>query len=407
MSNEDFSVKLDPNERTYFIERTGVILRWILIATCSAVQFISPVIPFLVYWIALPLAVLYNGGIQILIDKKREYIVPISYSSTIGDIVVSAVLIFFAGRTDIYLWYFVLLVSHAARFGFVGAIVSPMVFSAFYAGGLYLRGLQFPPDVMLVRSLFFIITGVVSGYLAREEHRRFDNILRQQREIFAAHQKRKELRDTLKRYVSFNVVEQLISRPEELKLGGTRRKVSVLFSDIQGFTSLLATKEPEEIINQLNEYLTEMTSLIFAHDGMVDKFVGDAIIGIFGALQEKPDDNLRAVRCALAMQKRLKELQEKWRRNGEPVFNSRIAVNTGQVVMGNVGSPQRMDYTAIGDPVNTASRLQAVAEVGSVVVCAGCYDEAKDVMEVRSLGALTLKGKPEPVEVYEVLGVKQ
>ncbi len=159
MSTEELSTQLtlDPGERAHFIERTGVILRWILIATCSAVQFISPVIPFLVYWIALPLAVLYNGGIQILINRKREYIVPISYASAVGDIVVSAVLIFFAGRTDIYLWYFVLLVSHAARFGFVGAIVSPIVFSAFYAAGLYLRGWEFPPDVMLIRSLFFII----------------------------------------------------------------------------------------------------------------------------------------------------------------------------------------------------------------------------------------------------------
>ena len=406
MLSENLSgqIVLDSTERASFIERTGVILRWILIGTCSVVQFLSPVVPFTVYWIALPIAVLYNGALQLVISSRKEYIVTISLVSGLGDIIISAALIFFAGRTDIYLWYFVLLVSHAARFGLIGAIISPVLFSAFYAVGLYARGLEFPLDVMLIRSLFFVITGVVSGYLAREEHRHFDSILRQQRELFETQQKRKELRDTLQRYVSFNVVEELMAHPEELKLGGSRRKVSVLFSDIQGFTSLLAVKEPEEIIHQLNEYLTEMTTLIFSFGGMVDKFVGDAIIGVFGALGEQPDDTLRAVRCAIAMQRKLCELQEKWRAENAPVFNSRTAVNTGEVIMGNVGSPQRMDYTAIGDPVNTASRLQAVAEVGSVVICTGCYTEVKDFIDVKCLGAITLKGKTEPVTVYEIMG---
>jgi class 3 adenylate cyclase len=408
MSSENVPVPLvlDPTERASFIERTGVILRWILIATCSVVQFLSPVVPFTVYWIALPIAVLYNGALQLLIRYKNHRILTISVVSGVGDIIVSAALIFFAERTDIYLWYFVLLVSHAARYGFVGAIVSPVVFSALYAAGLYARGLQFTPEVMLIRSLFFVITGVVSGYLAREEHRRFNSILRQERELFETRQKRKELRDTLQRYVSFNVVEQLISHPEELKLGGSRRKVSVLFSDIQGFTSLLAVKEPEQIIQQLNEYLTEMTNLIFSFGGMVDKFVGDAIIGIFGALGGQPDDTRRAVRCAIAMQKKLCELQVKWRAEDAPVFNSRIAVNTGEVIMGNVGSPQRMDFTAIGEPVNVASRLQAVANVGSVVICTACFEELKDLLEVKNQGEITLRGMTEPVTVYEVMGEK-
>ena len=225
-----------------------------------------------------------------------------------------------------------------------------------------------------------------------------------QRELLETQAKRKELRDTLQRYVSYNVVERLIAHPDELKLGGSRRKVSVLFSDIEGFTSLLAVNEPERIILQLNQYLTEMTDLIFAFGGMVDKFVGDAIIGIFGALGEQPDDTRRAVRCAIAMQKKLCELQAKWRAENAPVFNSRIAVNTGEVIMGNVGSPQRMDFTAIGEPVNTASRLQAVASAGSVVICTACYEEVKDILEVRNQGAITLRGMPEPVTVYEVLG---
>ncbi len=408
MSSEEPSaqVVLDPTERATFIERTGVVLRWILIVTCSAVQFLDPVVPFVVYWIVLPIAIVYNGALQLLIRYRNERIVAVSVASGLGDIVISAVLIYFAGRTDIYLWYFVLLVSHAARFGFAGALLSPVVFSAFYAAGLYARGLQFPLEVMLIRSLFFVVTGVVSGYLAREEHRRFDRILGQQRDLFETQRKRKELRDTLRRYVSFNVVEQLISHPEELRLGGSRRKVSVLFSDIQGFTSLLAVKDPEEVIRQLNEYLTEMTALIFSFGGMVDKFVGDAVIGIFGALGAQPDDARRAVRCAIAMQKRLRELQAKWRAENAAVLASRTAVNTGEVIMGNVGSPQRMDFTAIGEPVNTASRLQAVANAGSVVICASCYEEVREILDVKCLGEIALRGAREPVTVYEVIGEK-
>ena len=111
-----------------------------------------------------------------------------------------------------------------------------------------------------------------------------------------------------------------------------------------------------------------MTNIIFAHDGMVDKFVGDAIIGIFGAFTSYKDDAARAVKTAVAMQERLKELQEKWTNTSIETINSRIAVNTGEVILGNVGSPKRMDYTAIGDTVNTASRLQSIAQIGKVVI---------------------------------------
>ena len=407
MNEELEQLKLDPTERAFFIEKTGVIMRWILIFTCSIIQLVSPVIPFLVFFMALPLSILYNALLNVYIFKKREYIVLISRFSAVIDIVVSVVLIYFAGQKDIYLWYFVLLVAHAARFGFIGSIISPIIFSVVYIAGLYLRGLEFPLHTLAIRSTFFIITGIVSGYLAREEHRRFINILNQQKQIFIARQKRKELRELLQRYVSYNVVEELMRHPEELKMGGSKKKVSVLFSDIQGFTELLASKDPEAIVRQLNEYLTEMSNIIFNYNGMVDKFVGDAVIGIFGAVSERPEDSEKAVRCALAMQKKLSELQEKWKKDSAPVFHSRIAVNTGPVIMGNIGSPRRMDFTAIGDPVNIASRLQAVAQTGAVVISSETYGEVKDIFLLKSLGKIQLKGKSQPIEVFEVTGEKR
>lgn len=398
---------IDPTERTVFIERTGVVMRWILLATGSLIQIVQPVIPNYIFYIILPVCIFYNFSINLLIFKKRKYIVLISRFTAVLDIIVSAIIIFLSAETDIYLWYFVLLVSHSARFGFAGSIISPVIFSIVYILGLKFRGLDFTTHTLFIRSTFFIVTGIVSGYLAREEHKRFDSTLKQQRDIFQAQLKRKELRNILQRYVSYNVVEELLNDPETLVLGGTRKKVSILFSDIEGFTTLLSRVDPETVIERLNEYLTEMTNIIFYYGGMVDKFVGDAIIGIFGAIKPEPGDSLNAVKCALAMQERLNELHQKWGSDSITSIHSRIAVNTGEVIMGNVGSPKRMDYTAIGDPVNTASRLQSIAENGAVVISKSTHDELKRLIEVEDLGRIQLKGKPAPIEVYKILKLKE
>jgi len=410
LPDEGFEQLVDPAERTFFIERTGVTMRWILISACSVIQFIKPVVPMRFYYVILPIAIAYNFSIRTLLTKWRKHISAISLFTGIMDIIVSVAIIFMTATTDIYLWYFVLLVSHAARFGFAGAILSPVLFSLVYTAGLLARGYVgevIPVHSLLIRSTFFVITGLVSGYLAREERRRFDNILKQQRDLLITRQKRKELRDVLQRYVSYNVVDELLKNPDAFKLGGTKRKISVLFSDIEGFTRLLSRFDPEKVIRLLNEYLTEMTNIIFEYDGMVDKFVGDAIIGIFGAFKSYTDNAARAVKSAFAMQKKLEELQIKWRENGIETINARIAVNTGSAILGNVGSPKRMDYTAIGDTVNTASRLQSIAQLGKVVISGNTYGEVMDIVEVKNLGNMQLKGKSEPTEVYEVLSIKK
>jgi class 3 adenylate cyclase len=398
---------IEPTERIVFIERTGVIIRWMLILAGTIIQIWEPVIPNKCFYVALPVAIIYNLAVRILLEKIPSHIHFISYFTAIMDNIVSMVLIYLATTTDIYLWYFVLLISHAARFGFTGAIVSPVLFSILYVGGLLLRGFEVPVSTIIIRVSFFIITGVVSGYLAREEHRRFDRILKQQRDIFVTKQKRKEMRDMLQRYLSYNIVDELLNDPSKIQLGGTRKKVSVLFSDISGFTRMLSVTEPERVIKVLNEYLTEMTEIIFRYEGMVDKFVGDAVIGIFGALKTSPDDTYRAVKAAMSMQERLLELQKKWKENINEIIEARIAVNTGEVILGNIGSPQRMDYTAIGDTVNTASRLQAIAEIGKVIISRSTYRELEQKVHVKQLGKVTLKGKTQPIEVYEVLRLEE
>jgi class 3 adenylate cyclase len=399
--------KIDPIERAFFIEKTGVTIRWILTITFLIIQFVKPIVSYRVFFIGFPIAVAYNFSVKILLQYKSRQIVAISYFTGIMDILVSLVLIYLSAETDVYLWYFVLLVSHAARYGFIGSILSPVLFSTMLIGIVYFRGISIPFHTLLIRSLFFIITGIVSGYLAREEHRRFRRILKQQHDIFSVQQKRKEMRDMLQRYLSYNLVEELLKHPDTIKLGGARQKVTVLFADISGFTRLLSVVEPEKVIGVLNEYLTEMTNIIFTHGGMVDKYVGDAVIGIFGAPYPTQDDSFKAVFTALEMQKRLKQMQRKWKSELNEMITARIAVNTGEVILGNIGSPKRMDYTAIGDPVNVASRLQAIAELGRVVISRSTYNENKGRFRVKNLGKVELKGKKEPVEVYEVTSTKE
>jgi class 3 adenylate cyclase len=392
---------IDPMERICFIEKTGVLIRWLLTAAFLIIQLTNPIVSDRVFYIGFPLAVLYNLSVQLLL-RYRCNILVISHITASLDILVSLALIYLAASTDIYLWYFVLLVSHSARFGFLGAVLSPVLFSAIYFLLIFMKGISIPFHTLMMRALFFIITGAVSGYLARKERMEFDRTLRQQRDILITRQQRKEMRDMLSRYLSYNLVEELLKSPHRIRLGGARQKVSVLFSDISGFTRLLSVVEPERVIQVLNEYLTEMTNIIFENGGMVDKYVGDAIIGIFGAPYTAPDDSLRAVRTALNMQERLRQLQSKWKQNFGEVITARIAVNTGEVILGNIGSPKRMDYTAIGDPVNIASRLQAIADVGSVVISKATYDENRFAIEALDLGKVELKGKEEPIDVFEV-----
>jgi class 3 adenylate cyclase len=323
------------------------------------------------------------------------------------DILISFVLIYFAASSDIYLWYFVLLVSHSARFGLLGAIVSPVMFSAAYWGIMLMQEVPASYHQLLTRSLFFIIVGAVSGYLARKERHEFTRVLKQQQDILVTRQKRKEMRDMLARYLSYNLVEELLRSPEKIRLGGSRQRVTVLFSDLSGFTRLLSRVDPERVIMVLNEYLTEMTNIIFENNGMVDKYVGDAIIGIFGAPYPASDDAMRAVKTALSMQERLDALQDTWKKTLGEIITARIAVITGDVILGNIGSPRRMDYTAIGDPVNIASRLQAIADIGRVVISKSTFDDCGDQIQTKNMGKVELKGKDMPIEVYEVQSIEE
>lgn len=217
---------------------------------------------------------------------------------------------------------------------------------------------------------------------------------------------KKFIKDAFSTYLAPSVVTQLIKSPEKLVLGGEDRLITALFSDVQGFTSISERLPANELVELLNEFLTEMTDVILGYEGTVDKFEGDAIIAFFGAPNKLEDHALRACRACIDMQKRLVELRAKWKAERRPELKMRIGLNTGSAVVGNMGSKNRMDYTMMGDTVNTAARLEGVNKLYGTytMISDSTYLPAKEEIFVRELDTVNVVGKGEPVVVYELLG---
>jgi len=221
-------------------------------------------------------------------------------------------------------------------------------------------------------------------------------------------QERKRMHGRFQRFVAPTVLTEILTNPEEAPKP-KKVEVTLIFTDLQGFTTLSEQMEPEEVVEVLNDYLDRMTNIIFRHEGTIDKFMGDAIMVIFGAPIPQADHPLRAVRCAVEMQEECARFRAYGRSRGWPDFFMRIGVHTDQVVVGSIGSSLRMDYTAIGDGVNLAARLEAAnKQYGSWMMCSKhTLDRCGDEVEVKHLDALTVKGKTEAVDVYQVLGLRQ
>lgn len=207
-------------------------------------------------------------------------------------------------------------------------------------------------------------------------------------------------------YLSPTVVSTLLEEENRSKirkqLAGNKQTSTILYSDIRGFTNLSEQLPPEEVVALLNEYFPPMTSIVHELGGYLDKFIGDAIMAVFSAPFPQADDPWRAVDAAIRMQKALKRLSENWQKQGKPVFQVGIGINTGEVVLGNVGSEYKKDYTVIGDSVNVASRLCGMALGGQILISEATYIQVKDKVKTQALGSMTVKGKEVPVETYLV-----
>jgi adenylate cyclase len=217
---------------------------------------------------------------------------------------------------------------------------------------------------------------------------------------------KKFVKDAFSTYLAPSVVKNLLESPEKLVLGGEKRVITAFFSDVQGFTSISESLPPEELVELLNEFLTEMTDIILRHEGTVDKFEGDAIIAFFGAPNDLENQAEVACMACIDMQKRLSELRKKWQGQGRPELRMRIGLCTGPAVVGNMGSRSRMDYTMMGDTVNTAARLEGVNKVYGTytMISESTYQAAGGWIRARELDAINVVGKKEPVKIYELIG---
>ena len=213
-------------------------------------------------------------------------------------------------------------------------------------------------------------------------------------------------RQAFERYLSPNIVDKILANPDEIHLGGENQTVTILFSDIRGFTRMSEKMEPHAVVELLNEYFSEMTDLIFDSGGTLDKYLGDGIMAVYGAPLPKPDDALRAAKTAIEMQRALVALNREWENRGQQPLRIGVGVNTGPVTAGNIGSPKHLDYTVIGDAVNLASRLCSNAAGGQILVSESTYLELNGRIPAQRLEPIRVKGKETPVELHEILWQK-
>lgn len=224
-------------------------------------------------------------------------------------------------------------------------------------------------------------------------------------QYFAEGREKRAVKRLFSRYLSKDVYEQVLANPALAELGGTRRDMSVLFSDIRGFTAVTERGVPEELVAQLNEYFTRMVDVVFAHRGTLDKFVGDMVMALFGAPLDDPQHADHAVQAALAMVSELNRLNAKWVQEGKPELGIGIGINSGEMIAGNIGSEQIRSYTVIGDNVNLGARLESLNKDYKTSIIISEYTAKLLVGRygLRPLGDVVVKGKSVPVSIYEVL----
>ncbi len=265
----------------------------------------------------------------------------------------------------------------------IGIAVLFVLFTVYFSFGVY-SYLHALPTV-LIELLFILVAFVGFRVLAEEENVKY-------------------IRNTFSKFVSQDVVNELLANPDAIALGGSKKEITVFFSDVRGFTTISEALGPEELVKLLNEYLSEMTELIIHYRGTIDKYMGDAIMAFWGAPVPNDDHAYYACVAALAQSRRLKELQQGWKERGDFTIDIGIGINTGGAVVGNMGSSRRMDYTAMGDTVNLGSRLEGITKTYGVKICISEFTYER--VYARELDVVRVKGKLEPVRIYELMGLR-
>jgi class 3 adenylate cyclase/HAMP domain-containing protein len=276
--------------------------------------------------------------------------------------------------------------------------------------GLILFGLVSSRMLRLLQNLTFAAEEVSRGNLevTIPEKRSGDEVGRLAyafENMIGGLKQRDFIRDTFGRYLSQQVVNELLNSPDGLRLGGELRDVTFLVSDLRGFTALSSRMQPDEVIQIVNRFLAPMVDIILRYQGTVDEFQGDGILAFFGAPLASPDDPERAVACAVEMQRALVEINAENKRRGLPELHMGIGINTGGVIVGNIGSEKRTKYGAMGSAINTAYRIESATVSGQVLISPSTYQRVKDIVNVGKSRSVEFKGLDEPTQVYEITGL--
>ncbi len=215
--------------------------------------------------------------------------------------------------------------------------------------------------------------------------------------------KAREIRGAFQTYVPPQIVDELIKNPEKLKLGGERKTVSILYSDVKGFTTISEKLSPEELVEFMNNYLTPMSDIVFKYEGTLDKYIGDAVLAFYGAPLLQEDHHLRVVLSALDMISALKKLRKKLKEQNKPSIDIGIGINTGEVSVGNMGSKTRLDYTIMGDNVNLTQRIEELTRIykNNILLSEFTYREIKEQILCREIDEVTVRGRTQGVKIYE------
>lgn len=280
-----------------------------------------------------------------------------------------------------------------SRISIVGSFIFTMVMAIAYMVGSYIifdmlsYMAAFASPVIQIGLTFTLV--VVYRVLTEQREKRF-------------------IKQTFSKFVSPKVVDDLLKSPEMAKLGGERKTITVLFSDIRGFTSMSEKMTPEQLVDHLNLYLQAMTDIVIKYDGTLDKYVGDEIMAFWGAPVPQQDHALLACRAAIEMMSKLDEMNREWEQHHKETLDIGIGLNTGPMVVGFVGSTSRMDYTLMGDMVNLGARLEGTNKIYSthIIISEFTYEEVKDHIIARELDLIRVKGKEKPVKIYELIDMR-
>jgi adenylate cyclase len=214
---------------------------------------------------------------------------------------------------------------------------------------------------------------------------------------------------SFRKYVPASLVRQLIELGEEVKLGGEEVELTTFFSDVAGFTSVAEMMRPQEVMSHISDYLEHLSKIILEEKGTIDKYIGDAIMAFWGAPVRQLDAPVLACRAALACQRKVVELNQVWAQAGKPLMPTRIGIHTGLAVVGNVGFTERMNYTAVGDSINLASRLEGINKIygTQIIISDSTYQKVADQFFCRLLDIVAVKGKTQGQKIYELIGEKK